>query len=65
MIQVTLIPTEGTTSINYFLECGLDHLACQIDNGFKYRGTVHVTVGGIECQAWDEDFPHNTNNIGG
>ena len=65
VIQVVLIPTAGTISINYFSECGLKHWDCQVDNGVWYRGTVSQTLGGIECQKWDDHIPHNTNKIGG
>ena len=39
-------------------------MVCQEDYGFKYRGTLSETKGGIECQAWNLDYPHNTNKIG-
>ena len=40
-------------------------MECQVDTGFKYRGHFSTTKGGFKCQAWNVDFPHNTQNIGG
>ena len=38
---------------------------CQVDNGINYRGYTSTTMGNFKCQAWDVDFPHETNRIGG
>ena len=51
-------------TVNIFSECGFKHLACQVENGIKYRGSVHKTMQGIECQAWDVHIPHN-HSLGG
>nr|CAB3263079.1 uncharacterized protein LOC101242091 [Phallusia mammillata] len=32
---------------------------CVIGDGNTYRGTVHTTVSGNECQRWDSNIPHN------
>ena len=40
-------------------------MECQVDTGFKYRGHFSTTKGGFKCQAWNVDFPHNTQNKGG
>ena len=63
--QVSFLSIAGRFITNHISDCGLDHLVCQKDTGYKYRGNISVTKGGIKCQAWDADTPHNTNNIGG
>ncbi|XP_047549814.1 hepatocyte growth factor-like protein isoform X1 [Lutra lutra] len=32
---------------------------CIMDNGFKYRGTVAITTGGLPCQHWSQRFPND------
>ena len=55
---------RGNHCLN-FSEYGFDHMNCQIDNGINYRGYTSTTMGNFKCQAWDVDFPHETNRIGG
>ena len=28
------------------------------DKGESYRGTQSKTIGGLVCQSWDSEFPH-------
>jgi hypothetical protein len=32
--------------------------ACMVGDGEQYRGKVHTTLGGSNCQNWDSDWPH-------
>ena len=38
----------------------INHVECRSSvEGAEYMGTVSTTVGGLTCQRWEDQFPHN------
>ena len=48
----------GPIVVPNFTEEGVANIHCTSGDGAAYRGDLNTTIGGLQCQRWDHQVPH-------